>query len=79
MLVLTRNVTEYEIEMTVDHMTEKVSGGSGEAAFAEHQHPYVGRKAFLVHNALQAGEDVLLIRKSGGQKYIVVDRLGAGQ
>ena len=64
----------HELDMTVDHQTESQSGGSGEAAFAAHQHAYKGRKTFKVHLALKAGEKVILISCDGGQKYIVLDR-----
>ncbi len=65
-LILTRSVTEYTFEMTVEHFTEKA---------AEHLHEYKGRKKFTVHNGLQVGENVVLIRQQGGQKYLVVDRV----
>ena len=77
-LVLCRNVTDYEVEMTVDHYTENTSGGSGDASFADHNHQYLGKKKFLVHNALVAGELVCLFQQAGGQKYIVWDRIGKG-
>lgn len=53
-LVLTRNVTEYRLDMT-----------AGE------------RRAYIVHNGLAVGDKVILIRGQGGQKFIVIDRLGA--
>lgn len=65
-LILTRNVTEYELEMTVEHFTENEAG---------HRHEYKGKKKFVVHNALTVGEKVVLIRQHGGQKYLVVDRI----
>ena len=68
-----KTLTEAQ-HMTVDHQTESQSGGSGEAAFAAHQHAYKGRKTFKVHLALKAGEKVILISCDGGQKYIVLDR-----
>lgn len=74
-LILTRNVTDYTVEMTVDHFTEESAGGAGEAAFAAHAHPYLGRKPFLVHNALRPGERVLLLRMQQGRKFVVIDRL----
>lgn len=77
-LGLSRNVTDYEVEMTVDHTTEETSGGSAEASFENHKHAYLGRKKFLVHNALKSGEEVILMQVSGGQKYIVVDRIKKG-
>lgn len=74
-LVLTRNVTDFETEVTpVDWKTEKKGGGSGEAAFEEHVHDIKNRKKIKVHNALKAGERVVLIRQRGGQKYLVLDR-----
>ena len=66
-LILTNNVRDFNVDMTVDHQTESQSGGSGEAA-------YKGRKTFKVHLALKAGEKVILISCDGGQKYIVLDR-----
>lgn len=85
-LVLARNVTDYEVEMEPSlneaphyHLTEARSGGSGDAAFASHTHEYKGRKKFLVYNALKKDEEVILMQIAGGQKYIVIDRIGKGQ
>lgn len=80
-LILTRNVTDYKVEMTVDHHTEiqeEVQGdGTGEetSGIKEHIHAYQGKKQFTVHNGLGVGDEVLLLRQQGGQKYIVVDRI----
>lgn len=65
-LILTRNVTEYKVEMTVEHFTEEA---------AAHRHEYKGKKIFTVHNGLVVGDEVILLRQQGGQKYIVADRL----
>ena len=54
-LVLTRNVTDYETEITVDGWENK--------------------RRTTIHNALNAGEEVVLLRQQGGQKYIVLDRV----
>ena len=76
-LILTRNVTDFNNEITViDWTTENRSGGSGYDSFSSHNHDLIGRKKIIVHNALKAGEEVVLIRQQGGQKYIVIDRLG---
>lgn len=84
-LVLCRNVTEYTVEMTVDHYTENETAhthavqdtytGGGSSSPTKHLHAYRGRKKFTVHNGLVVGDEVLLIRQQGGQKYIVVDRI----
>lgn len=77
-LVLSRHVTDYRLSVTMDHNTENASGGSGESAFSSHNHKVVGTKEILVHNALKTGENVILMQLSGGQKYIVIDRIGKG-
>lgn len=75
-LVLTRNVTNFATEVTVDWSTENKSGGSGDDSFASHKHAIAGRKKITVHNGLVVGDEVILFRQQGGQKYIVVDRIG---
>lgn len=74
MIVLTKNTSEWTMEMSVDHVTENRSGGGGYAEFASHNHDYVGRKKFLVHNQLVMGDKVILLRESGGQRFIALDR-----
>ena len=74
-LILTRNVTDYRTKVTVDWSTETKSGGSGESSFASHNHPIVGTKTLTIHNALQIGDEVILLKKRGGQKYLVLDRV----
>ena len=74
-LVLTRNVTDYETDETVDHVTEKRAGGINDASFESHDHDYVGRKKFLIHHSLIIGDEVVLIRMQGGQRFLVLDRV----
>lgn len=79
-LHLARNVTDFETEITVkseyDWKTQPRAGGSGAAAYASHDHDIIlKKKKIWIHNALKKGEKVLLIRKWGGQDYIVVDRV----
>ncbi len=75
-LILTSNVTDYEFDMTIEHTTENSSGGSGESAFSSHSHEYKGKKTFTVHKALNVGEEIMLARVQGGQKFVVLDRVG---
>ena len=85
-LVLSRNVTDYTVDITVDHTTENETQhihaiidtytGSGTSQPTTHKHDYAGRKSFLIHNALTAGDIVILMRTQDGQKYIVLDRIG---
>lgn len=109
-LVLTRNVTDFTTEVTVEWTTESALGSHTHAIDAtglpitvdiesggtpshthgntvtvegktgsrnlSHTHNITGRKSIIVHNALQVGEEVILIRQAGGQEYIVLDRVG---
>ena len=92
-LVLTRNVTDYESRVTVEWLTQEAlqqphshqiqgpesNGLTAGAADLKHSHGISGEKTVRVHNALKAGEELVLIRQQGGQKFIVVDRIGGGR
>lgn len=67
-LLLTTLVQDFDVDMTVNHLTEVDS-------HAPHTHGYVGRKTFRVHWGLQTGEKVFLIRVQNGQKFIILDRV----
>lgn len=73
-IVLTKNTSEWTMEMSVDHITENRSGGGGYAEFASHNHEYKGRKKYLVHNQLVVGDKVIMLKETGGQRYIALDR-----
>lgn len=84
MLVLTRNVTDYEVDMSVSHQTVAIThghpvvdtySGGGEASPIDHKHPIKGRKKFTVHNALVVGDWVVLTRIQKGRKFVVLDRI----
>ena len=84
MLVLTRNVTDYEVDMEVSHKTEIITHGhpvvdtytgGGTATEIDHDHPYKGRKKFKVYNALVVGDWVVLGRIQGGKRFVVLDRI----
>lgn len=83
-LVLTRNVTDYTTTVTVQWDTEshkvghKHTGDEGDTGYTEvpHSHEVEGKKTLLIHNALKVGDEVILIRQQGGQKFVVVDRIG---
>lgn len=76
-LILSRSVTDHEIQMTVNHQVEKMSGGAKDPSFQAHIHQYKGTKPFKVLNALKVGERVILLSVQGGQKYLILDRVGA--
>lgn len=74
-LILTRNVTDYEVDISVSHITEATSGGGHYEAFSSHSHRYSGRKKIIVHNALVVGDEVVLVQVQGGKKFFVLDRM----
>ena len=75
LLVVPQSLTDYEIDVSVDWTTGSRSGGSGEASFASHTHAVSGNKKLKIHNALKIGDKVALIRKQGGQSYLILDRI----
>lgn len=97
-LVLTRNVTDFKTNVTVNWSTGNAldthehgfsgdigSGGedshthslSGnvESVDLTHSHSISGKKELTIHNALQVGDEVILLKQKGGQKYLVLDRV----
>lgn len=75
-LILTRNVTDYEVDISVSHITEP-EGREGDyyEAFETHTHGYKGMKKIKVHNALVVGDEVVLLQVQGGKKFLVLDRM----
>ena len=65
-LVLTRNVTDFKTMVSVDWKTEETE---------LHKHSVSGKKELTIHNSLQVGEKVVMIKQKGGQKYLVLDRV----
>lgn len=41
----------------------------------KHKHQYTGKKKIKIYNGLKVGEEVIVIKAQGGQKYVVLDRL----
>ncbi|CUH95871.1 hypothetical protein P22_1957 [Propionispora sp. 2/2-37] len=74
-LILTDAVRDYDVDIEVSHVTENRAGGSGDPAFASHNHDYTGRKKIRVYNGLHVGENVILLRQAGGQEFVVLSRV----
>lgn len=84
MLILTRNVTNYYVDVEIRMNTETITHGhrvidtyqgGGTAVEMEHNHPVIGTKKVLIKNGLIVGDKVILLREQGGKKFIVLDRL----
>lgn len=76
---------QWETEKEEKTHTHKVEGSDGEGdsinitsktQSAKHTHDIVGKKEITIHNALEVGDEVILIRQQEGQKYVVIDRIG---
>lgn len=79
-LVLSRNVTDYKTYITGGNIQNFYYVGSPPNVSTlpvspSHVHA-VGKIQITVHNGLVVGDEVILLRQQGGQKYIVVDRIG---
>lgn len=57
---------------TADLHTHSYSGATQDNT---HGHAVTGTKIIKVHNALKAGDMVMLLRMQGGQKYLVIDKV----
>lgn len=75
-LVLSKNVTDYRLSVTVDWDTDDASTDAD--IEVSHVHKTSGSRTLTVHNALKTGEEVILMQVAGGQKYIVIDKIGKG-
>lgn len=77
-LVLTRNVTDYKTYITGGNVQDYYYTGSNLSGSApvspSHVHA-IGKVQITVHNGLVVGDEVILLRQQGGQKYIVVDKI----
>ena len=70
-LVLTRNVTEYELSLSMEDQEFELE----EDAVGSECLVSADKQKILVHNELKTGEEVILLRQQGGQKYIIIDRV----
>lgn len=78
-LILTRNVTDFKTKITAGNIKNYYYTGdvnSGTAPVSPSHVHAVGTIDVTVHNGLAVGDGVILIRQQGGQRFIVVDRIG---
>ena len=70
-LILTSAVREHAVDVSLGFYTEECEGKEGVEV---HRHRCKGRKKIIMHNGLREGEEVILLRVEGGQRFIVLDR-----
>jgi len=77
-LILTRNVTDFKTSITGGNIQNYYYTGSNLSGSAPVSPPHVhamGKLQITVHNGVVVGDEVILLRQQGGQKYVVVDRI----
>ena len=74
-LVVPQHLTNYTVSVSVSWSTDSKSGGSGESAFASHNHGINGAKSMTINDALKVGDKVALLQQKGGQSYYILDRI----
>lgn len=79
-LILSRNVTDHKVFITGGNIQNFYYTGNPPNVSSlpinpPHVHA-VGKIEITIHNGLVVGDEVILLRQQGGQKYIVVDRIG---
>ena len=64
-LIVPQHLTSYAVSASLGGSTGTAEG---------HKHS-LGSVTLTINNALRAGDKLVLIRQSGGQKYLIIDRV----
>lgn len=76
-LVLTNNVRDYETTVDYIEVTESEEETDTEETDKEETpEPTPKTAKCTIHNALKVGDNVLMLQQSGGQMFIVLDKIG---
>lgn len=79
-LILTNQVKNHYVDVSLSYSTSSESHShtcpDGSTSSNTHMHKNSGKKKMILHYGLKKGEEVLLFKVQGGQKYIVLDRIG---
>ena len=72
LLVVPQHLTAHKMKITLNVDT---SYASGEEGTFNHNHNIKKKTEITIHNALEVGDKVAMIRKQGGQSYYILDRV----
>lgn len=79
-LILTNQVKNHYVDVSLSYSASSESHShtcpDGSTSSNTHMHKNSGKKKMILHYGLKKGEEVLLFKVQGGQKYIVLDRIG---
>ena len=82
-LVLTNLVKDFEVDIEVSHRTVNDNilntlhdhpGVPKNSFDSTHYHAYQGRKKIKIYLGLKVGEGVIMLKKQGGQRRLIIDR-----
>ena len=82
-LILTNLVKDFEVDIEVSHRTVNDNvldtlhdhpGVPKDSFDSTHYHAYQGRKKIKIYLGLKVGEGVIMLKKQGGQRRIIIDR-----
>ncbi len=82
-LVLTNLVKDFYVDIEVSHRTVDDNvldtlhdhpGVPKNSFDSTHYHAYQGRKKIKIYLGLKVGEGVIMLKKQGGQRRIIIDR-----
>lgn len=77
MLILPKRLTDHTIKISGGNVRDfyYLSDNFGETDEVQPPHVHaVGEMEIVVHNSLEIGDEVILIRQRGGQKFLIFDR-----
>lgn len=84
-LILSRNVTDYEVDVEVAFNTEQElehihvftdsNGITGKTLPTNHAHEVKATKKLKIKNGLKVDDVVVMMRLQGGKRFLVLDRL----
>lgn len=76
-LVLTKNVKDYTIDITMNCNTEETSltaSIDNQDIDLTHRHNLKGKKSITIHNGLKTNDTVILLQQQGGSNFVVLDK-----
>ncbi len=77
-LVLTKNVSDYTVEMEVNANTDNTDLDvviEGQTVSLKHKHKLPSSMPVTIKSGLKVNDNVILMRIQGGQKYLVLDKI----
>ena len=83
-LIVPQHLTNYSVNVTIDWQTNQdtythkhnVEGTDSSEDTRSYKIGISGTKKMTINNSLKSGDSVILVKQQGGQKYLIIDRVG---